>query len=243
MGADPKILRAMTWCGAGFLVLLVIGQWVIAGFVPPPSPASSTQEIVNIYAAHQFRIRIGLVLVIFGAALLGPFCVALAFVQRRMEGGQVPLAWLQVAFGGVLVIEFVIPVLMWQAAAFRPTENPEITQRLHDLGSITYVGVPTTAAIQAVIFGISILRERRERRTLPRWLAYLSFWAGLIFLPGAFNPLFMNGPLAWDGILSWWVPLATFGLWLVAVIVLLLRDAIPAIAEDAATIAADVNVA
>jgi hypothetical protein len=34
------------------------------------------------------------------------------------------------------------------------------------------------------------------------------------------------------------VPLATFGAWLVAVIALILRDAIPAIAEEAGTVPA-----
>lgn len=233
MAKDATTLRWMTWSGVVAIVVLLIGQWLIADFVPPPSPHNTLQQTVHIYVIHQNRIRVGLIIAMIGSTFFGPWSIAIAGVMKRMEGPIAPLTMLQVAFGALLVFEFFVPIMMWQAAAFRPTDHPEITYRLHDLASITYDGLPPTAAIQAVILGVAILRDRREQPLLPRWLAYLSFWAAIGFLPGALNPLFHSGPLAWNGILSWWLGLTIFGVWIVAVIYTILTTAIPRIEAEA----------
>lgn len=234
MRNDTTTLRWMVWCGMAALVILLVGQWAIARFVPPPSPHNTLAQTVGIYVDHRDRIRIGLIVATIGATLLGPWCVALAIVMRRIEGALAPLSWLQLAFGALLVFEFLVPIMMWQAAAFRPLESPVITYRLHDLASITYDGLPTTGAIQAIILGVAIIRDRREVPILPRWLAYLSFWAGLGFLPGLLNPLAQHGALAWNGVLAWWLGLGIFGVWLIAVTHQLLTRALPAIDRDLA---------
>lgn len=237
--APPAALDTTTlrWCalsGFAFVAILLVGQWAIAGFVPPPAPSNSIDKTVGIYVEHRDRIRIGLIVAVIGVTFAGPWTVAIAMVMRRIEGELSPLAWLQLMFGAILVLEFLVPIMMWQAAAFRPDADPELTYRLHDLASITYDGLPTTAALQATALGIVILRDRRPVPILPRWLAYLSFWAAIGFLPGLLNPLAHSGPIAWNGVLSWWLGLSIFGVWIVALTTAMLRDAIPAIAREGA---------
>jgi hypothetical protein len=234
MRVDTATLRWMLWSGVGFLIILLIGQWVIADFVPPPSPHNTMRQTVRIYVAHRDRIRIGLIVAVIGATLAGPWSIGVAVVMRRIEGEIAPLSWLQVAFGALLVFEFLVPIMMWQAAAFRPLDHPEITYRLNDLASITYVGLPTTGALQAVALGVVILRDRRAVPILPRWLAYLSFWAALGFLPGMLNPLARTGPFAWNGVLAWWLGLVIFGIWITGVIYAMLYQAVPRIENEIA---------
>lgn len=217
-----KNLPWMAWSGVAGIVVILLGQGVIAHFVPPPGPEDSRAQIVSLYVEHHDRIRIGLVVAIFGAALLGPWVTAIAIQMKRVEGAFAPLAWLQLMLGACLILEFLIPVMMWQAAAFRPGEDPEITYRLHDLASITYDGLPVTAALQTFALGLLILQN--EQRIFPRWLAYLSFWAGIGFLGGALNPLAKHGPFAWDGIIAWWLGLGIFGVWIGGVTWSLLRS-------------------
>jgi hypothetical protein len=233
MSIDTTTLRWMAWSGVVFVVILLVGQWAIADFVPPPPPGNTMAQTVHIYVVDGDRIRIGLIVAVIGSTFAGPWSVAIAAIMRRIEGTLSPLAWLQLMFGALLVFEFMVPIMMWQAAAFRPLDHPELTYRLHDLASITYDGLPTTAALQAAALGVAILRDRRPVPLLPRWLAYLSFWAALGFLFGILNPLAHHGPLAWNGILSWWLGLAIFGVWIVAVTWCMLHDAIPAIAAGA----------
>jgi hypothetical protein len=230
--SDTKVLRWFVWSGIAFIVILLVGQWVIADFVPPPSPHNTMAQTVRIYVEHRDRIRIGLIIAVIGSTLAGPWAIAIAIVMRRIEGEVAPLAWLQVAFGALLVFEFLVPLMMWEAAAFRPLVDPMFTYRLNDLASITYDGLPTTAALQAAALGVAVLRDRRTAPLLPRWLAYLSFWAAIGFLPGILNPLAKTGPFAWNGLLSWWLGLGIFGVWIAGVTYSLLRQAIPAIDRE-----------
>jgi hypothetical protein len=209
-------VRWMAWAGVAGIVIVLIGQGAIARFVPPPGPQHTRTHILHIYLAHHDRIRIGLIVAIFGVALLGPWVTAIAIQMRRIEGSIAPLAWLQLMLGACLIMEFLIPITIWQAAAFRPGDDPNLTYRLHDVASIMYVALPVTATLQAFALGIAIL-QHDEQRIFPRWLAYLSFWAGIGFLPGALNPLAHHGPVAWNGLLAWWLGLAIFGVWIGAV--------------------------
>lgn len=215
-------LRWMAWSGVAAIVILLLGQGAIAGFVPPPG-SDSMDEIVRIYTEDADRIRVGLIVACAGVTLLGPWCVAIAIHMKRIEGDLAPLAWLQLLLGAILLVEFFIPTVVWEVAAFRPQADPVLTFRLHDLGSVLFVALPFTAALQAVVLGLAILQDRGTPAIFPRWLAYLSFWAALGFLPGALNPLAKSGPVAWDGVLAWWLGLTIFGVWIVAVTLCMVR--------------------
>lgn len=228
------IMRLCVWSGVVAMVVLLIGQGVVARFVPPPSPANSLHETVALYQQHHERISAGLIIAAVGASLLGPWCAGIAVVMRQIEGRHSPLTYLQLLFGGILVFEFLVPIMMWQAAAFRPASSPQITYRLHDLASLTYDGLPMTAALQCVALGLVILSDPTERY-LPRWLGWLSFWTAFNFLPGMLNPLAHQGPLAWNGAFAWWLGLSVFGVWIGALTYMLHTRALPALEADGDT--------
>jgi hypothetical protein len=69
--------------------------------------------------------------------------------------------------------------------------------------------------LQVACFGIAVLIDRRERPIFPRWLGYYNLWVALMFTPGTFNVFFHDGPLAWNGIIAWYLPLAVFATWMI----------------------------
>ena len=71
--------------------------------------------------------------------------------------------------------------------------------------------------------GAAILQDDRPRPVFPRWGGYLSIWCALLFAPGGVIVLFKHGPFGWNGLLTWWLGLTAFGIWLAAITVLLLR--------------------
>ena len=49
------------------------------------------------------------------------------------------MALSQALLGVMLLVEFYIPCIMWEAAAFRPQIDPGFTYRIHDLASIMFI--------------------------------------------------------------------------------------------------------
>jgi len=58
---------------------------------------------------------------------------------------------------------------------------------------------------------------------LPRWLGWFNLWAQIIYLPGILIPYFKTGPLAWNGLLAFWIPVVVFTVWLCLITAMLLR--------------------
>jgi hypothetical protein len=233
---DPHIgiQKLFVWSGALLGFLFFLGFWVIAGFIPPSSPQATVGQIVHFYASDETGIHIGLWMTMMAGALCIPFFTVLSVQLRRIEGKHSLLSYAQMLCGARFAIEFIIPVMIWQAADYRPTLDPVLTYRLHDLGWLFFLGAVSTGVIQALMIAAVILRDKRPEPVLPRWLGYVSAWTGLLFTPAGLIPLFKVGPLDWRGIIAFWLTLTAFGIWLVCLIWALLARAIPDQEREAA---------
>jgi hypothetical protein len=82
------------------------------------------------------------VITTFAVALLVPFSAVIATQMRRIEGRHEVLATTQVTSGAVLSLEFIIPVMIWLTAAFRPSAvNASMIRLLDDMGWLMFVAV------------------------------------------------------------------------------------------------------
>lgn len=229
---NQAVHRACACSGFACVILFLLGFWVVAGFVPPPSPANPAIQTAWAFHRNQNEIRAGMIISGFAAALLGPWVAAISVHLRRIEGRYSPLAQLQLGFGMLLVLEFIFPMMIWQTATFRADRSSESVQLLNDLAWIPFEAVTSTAVIQCVAIGVAILSDRRDRPVFPRWVAYLNFWVALAFAGGTLNVFFKSGPLAWPGVIAWWIPLAAFPVWLVTMTVQMLRRTTTMVADD-----------
>lgn len=150
-------------------------------------------------------------------AFLGPFVVAVSSHMRRMEGRNAPMSQVQLILGAILVLEFCFPVIIMQVCAFRADRDPATIQALNDVAWLIFLALVSTAILQALSVGIAILRDQRSEPIMPRWMGYLSLFTAMSWCPGSFTVFFKTGPLAWDGVFVWWLPVGTFAVWLVAI--------------------------
>jgi hypothetical protein len=102
-------------------------------------------------------------------------------------------------------------------------ENIEITHRFNDMAWMLFIGPVCTIFIQGMAITIAILSDKSERPVLPRWLGWFNLWAQIIYLPGILIPYFKHGPLAWNGLLAFWIPVVVFTIWLFLISAMLLR--------------------
>lgn len=222
---DPQVQRLCAAAGPACMALFVIGFWIVAGFVPPPSPEQTADEVARTFRDDTTSIRIGLLVSMSGIALLGLWVAAVSAELHRIEGGHSPLAYTQLAFGALLVVEFLIPLMIWGAAAYRPDRAPTDTQQFNDLAWLMLVGIVSTTVIEAFVIGLAILRDSGRDPVFPRWAGYFNIWVAICVTPGSCVILVHDGPLAWNGVLSFWLPLVMFSAWIVTMAVLLERNA------------------
>ncbi|RNL65953.1 hypothetical protein [Zhongshania marina] len=47
-----------------------------------------------------------------------------------------------------------------------------------------------------------------------RWMAYMTVWAAILYVPGALLPFFPDGPFSWEGIISFWMVAVVLFVWI-----------------------------
>jgi hypothetical protein len=211
------------WSAPLMGVFMTIGWWLMAEFVPPPSPSWSAVEIADMFTANTTGIRIGMISMLVGVGFFLPFIALLSEQIRRMEGGSSTLAYTQLIAGSMSVAIVLFPIMFWVVASFRPDRNPELVQLLNDMAWLTTAMPFAPGIIQNVAMGIAILGDKNPIRIMPRWVAYMNFWMAALFIPAGLMVFFKTGPFAWNGLLAFWLPLVAFGIWFNVMIFALLK--------------------
>lgn len=205
--------RLCVWAGFAFAPLLV-GGLVISGFFTPPSPALGAEAIALMFDQDRTSIRIGIWIATAAAPFLAFYVAALSHLIRQIAQGHTPLITAQTIAGTCLLLEFIFPQMVWQTAAFRPERSVEMVQLLNDVAWLCYVGVVGTAVAQMLILAIAILQDPRAQPLVPRWCAFLCLWCAVGISGGGFCVFVKTGPIAWNGLIAWWLLVVSFFIWM-----------------------------
>ena len=217
------------------------GLWLSAfllfpGFVQPMSPAWTAEQVAAFYRDPENlpRIRYSMILFNWFAVGLIPI-LALIVLQVRRMAHRTPIfsySLLACAAGGPTI--FLMANLFWLLAAFRPTRDPQLTMLFNDLAWVTFSTQVGFLIAQSVILALAIHLDRRERPVFPRWVAHFNLVVAALLAPAAFAGTTMTGPIAWDGLLTFWVRNVAIGVWIVVMGVVLARATVRERGEDAA---------
>ena len=217
MIARTQYARTQYWyciiSAALFSVLFSLGFLILSGFFPPPSPSLSAMEVAEFYRTNNLSIKIGMSLAFTGACCTLPLVVAISTVMNKADQDGWFLTATQAVSGTVALFLFILPYFFWLLAAFRPDRNPEITQIFNDIGWIMLTTPVAPFMIQLSCICLCALKDKRPRPFLPRWASYLGLWVAIGAVPGIFIPLYHDGPFAWNGLLSFWLPLGVIVFW------------------------------
>ncbi|MFE6922039.1 hypothetical protein ACFVAV_13410 [Nocardia sp. NPDC057663] len=214
-----------TWGGAVFALLFFVGFVLFAGFLPPLSPSDSAEQTAEFYRENANGVRTGLALCYFGTIGYLAFGAGIIGQTRRIKGVSPTVILLQVCAFAASSLLIILPIIMWFAAAFRPdTQSAENIQIFNDFGWISFVaGFPPFVAWIAAT-GVAILSDLSETPLFPRWSGYFSLLMAFIqAAPPIVLVYVKSGPFAWNGVLSWWIPMTDFFLWFLVITVLTLK--------------------
>jgi hypothetical protein len=110
---------------------------------------------------------------------------------------------------------FLVANVCWLLAAFRPERSPELTQLFNDFGWITFTILVPFLIGQSVILALAIFFDDQQRPVFSRWVAYFNLLVAAALAPAAFVGVSLSGPLAWDGVLSFWLKNIAIAVWIV----------------------------
>lgn len=201
------------WCGMLYLPSVAFGWFVLGGYFPLHAPTDTEAQIAGFYQEGLISKRIGLIILMWAAVCLMIFASATASHLSRIEGRFGPLSCMMLLGGYAGAMVGFYPGLWWLTAAYRPERSAELIYLLNDTGWLQLVGGVSMVVTMYIAVAVASLMDTSKHPTFPRWTAFLSFWALVMFIPGQLLFQFQEGPFAWDGILAFWVPGGLYFIW------------------------------
>ena len=186
-------------------------------FSDPMSPAASAEEVAAFYRDPANTTRIRVTMIVFNWFSIGiiPF-LALIVMQIRRMAHRTPIlsyCYLGCLTGGPTL--FFIADLFWLLAAFRPERAASEIQLFNDIAWISFTGQVGFLIGQCVFLALAIFLDRQARPVFPAWIAWFNLAVAAALAPAAFTAMALDGPLAWNGLLSFHLRNGAIALWLV----------------------------
>ncbi len=174
------------------------------------------------------------------AALIGvlwiPWTAQLTVVMWRIEGSSPVLTIIQLIGGALTAWVLMFCPAIWAVAAFRPDIEPNTDPHAQRPG-LYPVQHHLCGHFGAGDRGRSGRTGRQECaiRVFPRWVSYWAIFAGLSFIPITAMPFYKTGPLAWNGVITFWALFGTYFIWTASMGVCMAKDASRRLREETET--------
>ena len=218
----------LLWTLPAMGVIWLSAFLLFPGFVHPMSPAMSAEEVAAFYRDPENlpRIRYSMILFNWFSVALIPMLMLIVMQVRRMAHRTPILSYCLLSCSAAGPMIFLIANLFWLLAAFRPERDPALTQLFNDLAWVTFTSQVPYLIAQSAILALSIYLDRQPQPVFKPWVAHFNLVIAAAMVPAAFIGLALQGgPMAWDGLLPFWVRNIAVGLWIV-VMGVVLRQAI-----------------
>lgn len=209
------------WTMVVFYILFGIVFVLMTHVMPPPSPAATTEQVVQWFG----RIRTGILdgfSIIFLITGMAAVCNAIiAYSMSRMSVSKAfPYAYILLyslsAIPGMLYSAILLSV-----GALRPDRDPALLHWLYDGAFLAFMGTMGIFLLGTLVWLIAILIDKN--RVLPPWFGYLNICNLLTEVVVAPCWTQRRGAFSWSGSISFWVDTLIFALYTVAFILVLRR--------------------
>lgn len=210
--------KACMVCG-GLSDLLIFSGLLMARFMPPMDPKLTPEEVAEHYRKYDAEVRICATLFILQGLTYPFFQAGIINQMRRIPGLPHNLISLQTIASTTTSVLTYIPGLYMCQLAYRQGRDPTLTYELNDILWM-YIVIPfcplfvQSWGIAAAIYvdHSTEVKGGRKRHLWPRWLGYYSFFTPFLYFPAIAAHFVYSGPLAWNGVFAYWVPIITFGI-------------------------------
>jgi hypothetical protein len=202
---DLKVQRVVLWSAPAVALVLLVLFGLFPGFFPPMSPRLTAGQVADFYAGDTALIRVSMIGFNLFGVLIVPFFVLIMVQMQRMRGQSHILAFSYLASVVAGTTMFALSAILFAAAAFRPDRGADLVQVLNDLAWILFVAPIGMFVAQFVLLALAVWFDDPDRPVFPRWVAHFSLLTAVLMAPAAGAAVAQDGPLAWDGFVSFWL--------------------------------------
>ena len=221
---DTRLEQLGAWSGIAW-VIVCGGGFGVTGLLPVRAASTPPAELAAHLSDIKYQTLIGMMLVLIGGlTFLITWSITMAH-QVRKYANPSPLAfYVMVAVGLTGAIIGMLCGVIGSAMAFRvDTLAPDTTQLLYDLIWFLFLIPWPPFMLWQLITGFAILSDQNTGIMFPRWLGYLSLWAAALEIFSALSVFFYNGPFSYNGLVTFWVPGASFFIWVLVFAIVQIR--------------------
>ena len=225
--------QVILWSAPVLALVLLVLFAAFPGFLPPMSPNMSAAEVGAFYRDNTPLIKFSMVgFNLFGILIVPFFVLIMTQMQRmRSESHIYAFSYLTAVVAGATL--FALSNIFFAVAAFRPDRGDDLIQVVNDLAWIIFIAPIGMLVGQFVLLALAVYADDRRSPIFPRWVAHYALATALAMLPSACAAVFRDGPLAWDGLVSFWLRNGSFALFAV-VMFFVLRTALRRQAQERA---------
>jgi hypothetical protein len=179
------------------------------------SPQLTADQVASFYRHHTAWIRFSMVTFnLCGIMLLPFFCVIVVQMKRMATQSQVfAYCYLSAVVSGATL--FALADIFYAVAAFRPERDPDLIMLLNDLGWMVFIAPVGMIVAQNLMLALAVYHDNGPNPVFPRWVGHLSLVTLFAMVPSACAVVVTNGPLAWDGAVSFWLRNGAFATFIV----------------------------
>jgi hypothetical protein len=212
---DYKTWKILASTGPVFLFAVFCLWGILAGNMPP-FPASATPvEVKQHFQDIRPRLLIALSICLTMTAFYMSFSVATARVMERIEGPGGILSKLEMMGGTITCAPVMTTMSIWLTAAHEVNNlSPEIMHMLYWFGWFTFDLAYFVTSFQIAAVSIVFMRDKREKKLVPNAVSWWGWVTFASFFVVSAIPFVTTGPLAFNGVISFWIAFFTWFFWI-----------------------------
>jgi hypothetical protein len=222
--SDPKRELWFAWYATvAFYGLYTVVFFFITLTQPPGRPWLSPEQVVDWFGDRHGGLLVGFALIFLLGGFSATSIALITYSIRRMSVSRTFAYSYLILYAIAAVPGFLFICVAMTAGAMRPDRNPAEQRWLYDFGFLSFSGTMGVFLVGSLIWMAAILLDKN--RVFPRWFGYLNLCNALTEVVIAPSWIFRRGPLAWNGVIAWWIDVAVFGIY-TGVFIYLLRNLI-----------------
>jgi hypothetical protein len=232
---DYTSWKILAWTGPVFLFAVFV-LWGIVAHNMPPFPPSATPEQVKAHF-HDFRLPllIALSICVTMTAFYMSFSVAVARVMERVEGPNGLLSKLEMMGGTITCAPVMVTLAIWLTAAHEVDNlTPGVMHMLYWMGWLLFDLAYFVTSLQIAAISIVFMRDRREKKLVGQFVIWWGWVTFASFFAVSAIPFVTTGPLAFNGVISFWIAFFTWFIWIPSLSYYIIRAVDRIKAEDEA---------